>query len=209
MQNQNFPSFFFTITMGELHGLCDGSITPCSNISSTSLLIMACMARLRGRYLCLIGVLSLSRMLCSTLLVGPRTFSNLPSSISRNSCSFSFSFVVCTANPPVALHFGSHFFIYFGRGGTLNCKRNCRSIPIITLSSICGRIEKLCLIVRFPTRSGISIYPCVSPVAPFARHTAPLSPLIWKPSVDSTSDVWWLINEISDPPSIRALYFRP
>jgi hypothetical protein len=74
MQNRWAPSFFLTITTGELHALRDGSITPSRNMTSTSWSIMACMAcanGLRGLYRCLIGCASVKRRRCCMRFVGP------------------------------------------------------------------------------------------------------------------------------------------
>lgn len=65
---------------------------------------------------------------------------------------------------------------------------------------MCGRMKKLCLIVRLLIRMRV---PCIPESRPWIRLLGllPLSPLASNPFAFNASAVIWLIREISDPPS--------
>lgn len=85
MQNGGRPSFLCTITVGELHGLFEGSIIRSASMLSTSVFIMSCIFGFLGRYRYFKGVESFKVMWNFTSGVTPFIGVNFSTSPFRNS----------------------------------------------------------------------------------------------------------------------------
>jgi len=144
MQKRGRPSFFLTITTGELQGLVDGSMILFRSISSTSSSMIFCITGLRGRYLCLIGRSVFTRMLCSILSVGPLTRSKAASSVRRKSRRRTASSGSCGVMPARACPCFPGVALRRGGGGIPSPTRAHRSVPISAGLSRVGRMLNVC-----------------------------------------------------------------